>query len=131
MSVKTILFLVAFTAVCGGAMYTPLTAVVGYVLHYQITPEGPCWAAPIASWWIRYSLVLGAAAVGGRADAQLDEPIPAQPTRCEKMAPNHLALFYLVLGIIMYPYAGLSGRALSQRRRPQRLVLGHKSRVAL
>ena len=63
MPVKTILFLVAFAAVCGGAIYTPLIAVVGYVLHYQIGPEGQWWAEPVAGWGIRYSFVLGAAAV--------------------------------------------------------------------
>lgn len=58
MPVKTILFLVAFAAVCGGAIYTPLIAVVGYVLHYQIGPEGQWWAEPVAGWGIRYSFVL-------------------------------------------------------------------------
>ena len=104
MPVKTILFLVAFAAVCGGAIYTPLIAVVGYVLHYQIAPEGQWWAAPIASWGIRYSFVLGAAAVGGRADAQLDEPIPA---RADAMREEGAELSGPVLSGLWYHHVSL------------------------
>ena len=59
MPLKTLLFLVAFAAGCGGALYSPLVGVVAYMLHYQIGPERQWWGQEISHWGIRYSFLLG------------------------------------------------------------------------
>ena len=58
MPIKTVIFLIAFAAACGGALYMPLIGILGYVLHYQVGPEQQWWAESISHWGLRYSLAI-------------------------------------------------------------------------
>jgi len=60
MPIKTILLVMAFVFACGGALFVPLIGVLGYMLHYHVSPETQWWGQPIAHWGIRYSFLLGA-----------------------------------------------------------------------
>lgn len=67
MGIKTTLFLLIFLVCCGGALFMPLLAVLGYVAHYVIGPETQWWAAPLKPYDIRYSLTLAVMAAVGIA----------------------------------------------------------------
>lgn len=57
MPLKTILFIVVFTACSIGALFTPLLGVLGYVGHYCLG-ERHWWLAPIRELGLRYSFTL-------------------------------------------------------------------------
>jgi len=57
MPVKTVLFIVVFTACSLGALFTPMIGVLGYVGHYCLG-ERHWWLAPIREWGLRYSFTL-------------------------------------------------------------------------
>ncbi len=61
MSVKTILFLMAFAFACVGALFVPLIGVFGYVMVYHISPTGQWWGKSISHWGLRFSFILAAA----------------------------------------------------------------------
>ena len=67
MALKTILFLAAFIACSGGALFIPLLGILGYVGHYCIGPDRQWWAAPISHWGLRYSYTLAIATAVGIA----------------------------------------------------------------
>ena len=67
MALKTILFLAAFIACSGGALYMPLLGILGYVGHYNLGPERQWWGAPLNDLGLRYSYTLALMAGIGMA----------------------------------------------------------------
>jgi len=67
MALKTILFLAAFIACSGGALYMPLLGILGYVGHYNLGPERQWWGAPLNYLGLRYSYTLALMAAIGIA----------------------------------------------------------------
>jgi O-antigen ligase len=58
MALKTVLFLAAFIACSGGALYMPLLGILGYIGHYDLGPERKWWGAPLNDLGLRYSYTL-------------------------------------------------------------------------
>ncbi len=58
MSLKTILFLVAFIGCCGGSLYMPLLGILGYIVNYNLAPDTKWWTAPLNDLGVRYSYSL-------------------------------------------------------------------------
>ena len=58
MAIRSIVFILFFTVTCGGALWTPILGIVGYVGHYSIGPERQWWFAPMRPLGIRCSLTL-------------------------------------------------------------------------
>ncbi len=56
---KTILFILVFAGIAGGAVFFPLLGVLGYVVHYAVAPESRWWTASISEWGVRYAYSLG------------------------------------------------------------------------
>lgn len=58
MAITTILLLIGLVICCGGALYNPLIGIIGYILHYHISPDTQWWGASISHLGIRYSFLL-------------------------------------------------------------------------
>ena len=58
MGLKTILFILLFAFCSGGALFSPILGVLGYVGNYVIGPGGKWWHAPLSPLGIRYSYLL-------------------------------------------------------------------------
>ncbi len=65
MAIKTILFVIGFVIAAGGAIFLPMTGVLGYMLHYCLGPERQWWASSVNQLDIRYSYTLALATAVG------------------------------------------------------------------
>jgi len=50
--------MLGFAAAAGGALFSPVLGVIGYVLHYDIGPERQWWNADLRMFGLRYSYTL-------------------------------------------------------------------------
>jgi O-antigen ligase len=65
MPFRGLLFIAVFAISVVGALYNPFIGILAYMAHYCLGPERQWWAAPFATWGLRYSFTLAAATAIG------------------------------------------------------------------
>ena len=94
MAITTILLLIGLVICCGGALYNPLIGIIGYILHYHISPDTQWWGTAISHFGVRYSFLLviftGIGTVLNRERLRYDN----------KLLSRHEWLFILFVAIV-------------------------------
>lgn len=96
MALKTILFVLLLFFFLVGGFFNPVIGILGYLLHYIIGPERQWWHAPLASFGIRYSLVLALITAAGMAINHAKLRYGKLLLTQEKLALIMLALIWLL-----------------------------------